>query len=378
MTVVTNVQDLRALARRRIPRAIFDYADRGSYDEVTLRANRAGLAAIGLRQRVMVDVSTRSTATTLAGQPAAMPLAIAPTGLTGLFHRNGEIRGARAAEAFGVPFCLSTMSICSIEDVRAATTKPFWFQLYVMRDRGFARSLIERAIAAQCSALVLTLDLQIQGQRHQDLKNGLAVPPRLTLANALDIMTKPGWAAGVLFGKRRTFGNLAGQIKGSDNLATLSQWIASQFDPSLNWQDIEWVRKMWPGKLILKGVLDVEDAKIAAASGADAIVVSNHGGRQLDGACASIAALPDIAEAVAGRTEILFDGGVQSGQDVLKALALGARGCLVGKAFLYGLAAQGEAGVTRMLEIIRRELDVSMALTGTTDVALVTPAVLRR
>jgi len=378
MTVVTNVQDLRALARRRIPRAIFDYADRGSYDEVTLRANRAGLAAIGLRQRVMVDVSTRSTATTLAGQPAAMPLAIAPTGLTGLFHRNGEIHGARAAEAFGVPFCLSTMSICSIEDVRAATTKPFWFQLYVMRDRGFARSLIERAIAAQCSALVLTLDLQIQGQRHQDLKNGLAVPPRLTLANALDIMTKPGWAAGVLFGKRRTFGNLAGQIKGSDNLATLSQWIASQFDPSLNWQDIEWVRKMWPGKLILKGVLDVEDAKIAAASGADAIVVSNHGGRQLDGACASIAALPDIAEAVAGRTEILFDGGVQSGQDVLKALALGARGCLVGKAFLYGLAAQGEAGVTRMLEIIRRELDVSMALTGTTDVALVTPAVLRR
>lgn len=378
MTVVTNVQDLRALARRRIPRAIFDYADRGSYDEVTLRANRAGLAAIGLRQRVMVDVSTRSTATTLAGQPATMPLAIAPTGLTGLFHQNGEIHGARAAEAFGVPFCLSTMSICSIEDVRAATTRPFWFQLYVMRDRGFARSLIERAIAAQCSALVLTLDLQIQGQRHQDLKNGLAVPPRLTLANALDIMTKPGWAAGVLLGKRRTFGNLAGQIKGSDNLATLSQWIASQFDPSLNWQDIEWVRKMWPGKLILKGVLDVEDARIAAASGADAIVVSNHGGRQLDGACASIAALPDIAEAVAGRTEILFDGGVQSGQDVLKALALGARGCLVGKAFLYGLAAQGEAGVTRMLDIIRRELDVSMALTGTTDVAQVTPAVLRR
>ncbi|MGQ3072000.1 MAG: alpha-hydroxy acid oxidase [Ferrovibrionaceae bacterium] len=378
MTVVTNVQDLRALARRRVPRAIFDYADRGSYDEVTLRANRAGLAAIGLRQRVMVDVSTRSTATTLAGQAATMPVAIAPTGLTGLFHRNGEIHGARAAEAFGIPFCLSTMSICSIEDVRAATTKPFWFQLYVMRDRGFARSLIERAAAAQCSALVLTLDLQIQGQRHQDLKNGLAVPPRLTLANALDIMRKPGWATGVLFGKRRTFGNLAGQIKGSDNLATLSQWIASQFDPSLNWQDIEWVRKLWPGKLILKGVLDVEDAKAAAASGADAIVVSNHGGRQLDGAMASIAALPAIVEAVGGRTEILFDGGVQSGQDVLKALALGARGCLIGKAFLYGLAAQGEAGVTRTLEIIRRELDVSMALTGIRDVAGVTPAVLHR
>lgn len=378
MTVVTNVQDLRALARRRVPRAIFDYADRGSYDEVTLRANRAGLAAIGLRQRVMVDVSTRSTATTLAGQAATMPVAIAPTGLTGLFHRNGEIHGARAAEAFGIPFCLSTMSICSIEDVRAAATKPFWFQLYVMRDRGFARSLIERAAAAQCSALVLTLDLQIQGQRHQDLKNGLAVPPRLTLANALDIMRKPGWATGVLFGKRRTFGNLAGQIKGSDNLATLSQWIASQFDPSLNWQDIEWVRKLWPGKLILKGVLDVEDAKAAAASGADAIVVSNHGGRQLDGAMASIAALPAIVEAVGGRTEILFDGGVQSGQDVLKALALGARGCLIGKAFLYGLAAQGEAGVTRTLDIIRRELDVSMALTGIRDVAGVTPAVLHR
>ncbi len=378
MTVVTNVQDLRALARRRVPRAIFDYADRGSYDEVTLRANRAGLAAIGLRQRVMVDVSTRSTATTLAGQAATMPVAIAPTGLTGLFHRNGEIHGARAAEAFGIPFCLSTMSICSIEDVRAATTRPFWFQLYVMRDRGFARSLIERAAAAQCSALVLTLDLQIQGQRHQDLKNGLAVPPRLTLANALDIMRKPGWATGVLFGKRRTFGNLAGQIKGSDNLATLSQWIASQFDPSLNWQDIEWVRKLWPGKLILKGVLDVEDAKAAAASGADAIVVSNHGGRQLDGAMASIAALPAIVDAVGGRTEILFDGGVQSGQDVLKALALGARGCLIGKAFLYGLAAQGEAGVTRTLEIIRRELDVSMALTGIRDVAGVTPAVLHR
>jgi L-lactate dehydrogenase (cytochrome) len=326
----------------------------------------------------MVDVSTRSTATTLAGQAATMPVAIAPTGLTGLFHRNGEIHGARAAEAFGIPFCLSTMSICSIEDVRAATTKPFWFQLYVMRDRGFARSLIERAAAAQCSALVLTLDLQIQGQRHQDLKNGLAVPPRLTLANALDIMRKPGWATGVLFGKRRTFGNLAGQIKGSDNLATLSQWIASQFDPSLNWQDIEWVRKMWPGKLILKGVLDIEDAKAAAASGADAIVVSNHGGRQLDGAMASIAALPAIVDAVGGRTEILFDGGVQSGQDVLKALALGARGCLIGKAFLYGLAAQGEAGVTRTLEIIRKELDVSMALTGLRDVAGVTPAVLHR
>jgi L-lactate dehydrogenase (cytochrome) len=371
MPTITSIQDLRALAARRIPRAIFDYADRGSYDEVTLRANRADLAAIGLRQRVMIDVDKRSVATRILGEDVTMPLAIAPTGLTGLFHGDGEILGARAAEAFGIPFCLSTMSICSIEDVRGAVKKPFWFQLYVMRDRGFSQSLIERAKAAQCSALVLTLDLQIQGQRHRDLKNGLAVPPRLTMANALDIATKPAWAMKVLFGKRRSFGNLEGRVSGADNLKTLSQWTASQFDASLSWKDVEWVRSLWPGKLILKGVLDEEDAKIAAATGADAVVVSNHGGRQLDGAQSSISALPGIVQAIGDRTEILFDGGVQSGQDILKAVALGARGCLMGKAFLYGLAAMGEAGVTKALEIMRKELDISMALTGTGDITKV-------
>jgi L-lactate dehydrogenase (cytochrome) len=378
MPTITNIQDLRALAQKRIPKAIFDYADRGSYDERTIGANRADLAALNLRQRVMIDVSDRNLATTLVGEKAAIPVAIAPTGLTGLFHGNGEILGARAAEAFGVPFTLSTMSICSIEDVAAATTKPFWFQLYVMRDRGFSQSLVERAIAAKCSALVLTLDLQIQGQRHRDLKNGLSVPPRLTLANALDTATKPAWALRVLFGKRRSFGNLAGHVKNAGNLTTLSQWTASQFDPSLSWNDIAWVRKIWPGKLILKGVLDVEDAKQAAATGADAVVVSNHGGRQLDGAISSIRALPRIVDAIGDRTEILFDGGVQSGQDVLKAMALGARGCLIGKSFLYGLAAMGQAGVTRTLEILAKELDVSMALTGTRSVADISETVLDR
>ena len=317
-------------------------------------------------------------ATTIVGQPSALPLAIAPTGLTGLFHANGEIHGARAAEAMGIPFCLSTMSICSIEDVHGAVEKPFWFQLYVMRDRGFTRSLIDRAAAAACSALVVTLDLQVQGQRHRDIKNGLSIPPRLTLKNALDIATKPAWAAGVLFGKRRTFGNLADRPGGTSGLATLSQWISGQFDPAMTWKDIEEIRQIWPGKLILKGVLDVEDARIAAATGADAIVVSNHGGRQLDSASSSISVLAEIAEAVGDRTEVLFDGGVQSGQDVLKALALGARACLIGKAFLYALAARGEAGVTQALDIIARELSISMALTGVGDVAQVDRRVLRR
>ncbi len=378
MPVVTNVQDLRLMARRRIPRAIFDYADRGSYDERTIAANRADLAALNLRQRVMIDVSGRSTETTMLGEKVAMPVAIAPTGLTGLFHGNGEILGARAAQNFGVPFCLSTMSICSIEDVAEATGKPFWFQLYVMRDRGFVKSLVERAIAARCSALVLTLDLQIQGQRHRDIKNGLNVPPKLTLANAIDIATKPEWALRVLFGKRRSFGNLAGHVKNADGLDTLAKWTASQFDPSLSWKDVEWIRTIWPGKLILKGVLDVEDAKAAAATGAEAVIVSNHGGRQLDGAVSSIRALPRVAEAIGDKTEVWFDGGVQSGQDVLKALALGARGCLIGKAWLYGLAAMGEAGVTKVLDLIAKELDVSMALTGTRSIADVTPAVLDR
>ena len=371
MAPITTIQDLRLLAKRRIPRAIFDYADRGSYEEHTINANRADLARIALRQRVMIDVSDRTLATSIIGEPVSMPLAIAPTGLTGLFHGNGEIHGARAAQAAGIPFCLSTMSICSIEDVSQAVSKPIWFQLYVMRDRGFAKSLVERAIAAKCSALVLTLDLQIQGQRHRDIKNGLSIPPKLTLANALDVATKPAWAMKVIFGKRRSFGNLEGKAPGSDSLTTLSQWIAGQFDPSLSWKDVEWIRNMWPGKLILKGVLDKEDAKIAAGTGADAIVVSNHGGRQLDGAVSSISALPGIAELVGDRTEILFDGGVQSGQDVLKALALGARACLIGKSFLYGLGAMGEEGVAKTIDIIRRELDVSMALTGLTDVKTV-------
>ncbi|ONG55501.1 alpha-hydroxy-acid oxidizing enzyme [Pseudoroseomonas deserti] len=376
MPIATNIEDLRDIARRRIPRAIFDYADRGSYDEATLRANREDLAALKLRQRVMVDVSERSTATTMLGEKVTMPVAIAPTGLTGLFHADGEIHGCRAAHEFGIPFTLSTMSICSIEDVAEAVQKPFWFQLYVMRDRGFSKSLVERAIAAKCSALVLTLDLQIQGQRHRDIKNGLAVPPKLTLRNALDIATKPRWAMEVLRGKRKTFGNLTNAPTGGSGLTTLSHWIAGQFDPSLSWKDVAWIRSIWPGKLILKGVCDVDDARIAAETGADAIVVSNHGGRQLDGAPSSISLLPSVAEAVGDRTEVLFDGGVRSGQDVMKAMALGAKGCMIGKAWLYGLAAGGHAGVTQMLEIIRKELDVSMALTGIRDVREISPDVL--
>ncbi|WP_454685217.1 alpha-hydroxy acid oxidase [Ancylobacter moscoviensis] len=377
MVTVTNIQDLRAIAKRKVPRAIFHYADRGSYDETTLRANKADLAAIPLRQRVMIDVSERSTATTMIGEKVSLPLAIAPTGLTGLFHGDGEIHGCRAAHAAGIPFTLSTMSICSIEDVAGAVNKPFWFQLYVMKDRKFSESLIERAKAAKCSALVLTLDLQIQGQRHMDLKNGLAVPPKLTLANAIDVATKPIWAAKVLMGKRHSFGNLAERVPGADSLTTLSQWIAGQFDPSLSWKDVEWVRSIWPGKLILKGVLDVEDAKIAASTGADAIVVSNHGGRQLDGAVSSISALPKIVDAIGGgKSEIWFDGGVQSGQDVLKAVALGARGCMMGKAFLWSLAAGGQAGVAKGIELIRKELDVSMALTGVKDITQVDKSVL--
>jgi L-lactate dehydrogenase (cytochrome) len=376
MPVITNIQDLRVLAKRKIPRAIFEYADRGSYDETTLDANRRDLKAINLRQRVMIDVDNRSTKTTLIGEEVAMPLAIAPTGLTGLFHANGEIHGCRAAQKFGIPFALSTMSICSIEDVAAAVDKPFWFQLYVMRDRAFSKSLIERAIAAKCSALVLTLDLQIQGQRHRDLKNGLSVPPKLTFANVLDVMTKPEWGLRMLTSKRRSFGNLQGQIKGSDSLSTLSQWIANQFDASLSWKDVEWVRSIWPGKLILKGIIDVEDAKIASTLGADAIVVSNHGGRQLDGAISSISALPPIVQAVGSKTEILFDGGVQSGQDVLKAVALGAKGCFMGKAFLYALGAMGGAGVIKAMEIMQKELDVSMALTGIRDISQINRSIL--
>lgn len=375
MRIINSVADLRELARRRVPRAIFEYADRGAYDELTLARNRRDLDALALRQRVMVDLSQLSLATTVLGEPWSMPLSIAPTGLTGLFHRDGEIAGARAAHAAGVQFCLSTMSICSIEDVRSAVDKPFWFQLYLMRDRSFNQELIDRAKAANCSALMLTLDLQVQGLRRRDAKNGLSIPPRLTFANALDIATKPAWAIGVLFGKRRTFGNLEARMKGSA-LKTLAQWIATQFDPSVTWKDIAWVRSHWPGKLLVKGILDPEDAKLACEAGVDALVVSNHGGRQLDSAPSTISMLPHIVDAVAGRSEVLFDGGVQSGQDVLKALAFGARACLIGKSFLYSLAAMGERGVELALELIRKELEVSMALAGRVDVRHVDRSVL--
>ncbi len=377
MTPITCNEDLRQLAMRRAPRAIFDYVDRGSYDEATLRDNRAALDALKLRQRVMIDVDRRSLDSTMVGQPVAMPVGLAPTGLAGILHADGEILAARAARAFGVPFTLSTVSICSIEAVRAAVQQPFWFQLYVMRDRGFAASLIERAKAAQCSALMLTADLQIQGQRHRDIKNGLTVPPRLTVANCLDMLGKPRWALGMLGTRHRNFGNLAGFIPGrGKGMTTLSQWIASQFDPTLSWKDVAWVRSLWPGKLIIKGVLDPEDARAAVDAGADAVVVSNHGGRQLDAAPAAISVLPQVVEAIGERCEVWFDSGVRSGQDVLRALALGAHATLIGKAYLYGLGAQGEAGVTRALELIRNELDVSMALTGTRSVQEIGPQVL--
>jgi L-lactate dehydrogenase (cytochrome) len=377
MPVVTCIEDLREMSRRRIARAIFDYVDRGSYAEATLRANRTDLELLTLRQRVGIDVDNRSTRTTMLGQQVTMPAALAPIGLCGLNWADGEMLAARAAERFGVPFTLSTMSICSIEDVAGAVTRPFWFQLYVMRDRGFAASLIERAKAAGCSALVLTLDLQIQGQRHQDLKNGLAVPPRLTAATMLDVMGKPGWALNVLRGKRKSFGNLEGRIPDAKSLTTLSQWIAGQFDPTLSWKDVEWVKKLWGGKLVLKGILDAEDAKIAAQSGADAIVVSNHGGRQLDGTLSSIRALPEVVAAVGDKLEVWLDGGIRSGQDMLRALALGAKSTLIGRSYIYGLGAMGEEGVALALELMRRELDVTMALCGLRDVRDASPAILR-
>jgi L-lactate dehydrogenase (cytochrome) len=346
----------------------FDYADRGAYAEETLRANRADLQRLKLRQRVLVDVSRRTLDTTIVGEPVPLPLALAPIGLCGMQWGDGEILACRAAQAAGIPFCLSTMSICAIEDVAAAVEKPFWFQLYVMKDRGFVRSLIDRAAAAQCSALVLTIDLQVLGQRHADTRNGMTVPPELRLRNLVDIATKPAWALSVLRGKRKTFGNLAGHVRGMENVNSLAQWIAGQFDPALSWKDVEWIRSLWPGKLIIKGVLDVEDARLAAKTGASAIVVSNHGGRQLDGAPSSISALPSIVDAVGGDSEIIFDGGIRSGQDVLRALALGARSCLLGRAYVYGLGAGGQAGVAKAIDIIRNELDVTMALCGVSNV----------
>jgi L-lactate dehydrogenase (cytochrome) len=376
MTVITCIEDLRRLHQARVPRMFYDYADSGSWTEGTYRANESDFQRIKLRQRVAVNLENRSIAGRMVGVDVAMPVALAPTGLTGMQHADGEILAARAAERFGVPFTLSTMSICSIEDVKAHTRKPFWFQLYVMRDRAFIEGLIDRAKAAGCGALVLTLDLQILGQRHKDLKNGLSAPPKLTLANILNMMTRPRWCLGMLGTSRRQFGNIVGHVKGVADMSSLSAWTAQQFDPTLNWGDVEWIKKRWGGKLILKGIQDVEDARLAVQTGADALIVSNHGGRQLDGALSSIASLPAIVDAVGDRIEVHMDGGVRSGQDVLKAVALGARGTYIGRSFLYGLGAMGEAGVTKALEIIARELDLTMAFCGRRNLAEVGPDIL--
>ena len=377
MTMITTIEDLRVLAQRRVPRMFYDYADSGSWTESTYRANEADFQRIKLRQRVAVNMENRSLATTMIGQKVSMPVAIAPTGLTGMQHADGEILGARAAKKFGIPFTLSTMSICSIEDVSEATQgHPFWFQLYMMKDRDFIARLIDRAKAAKCSALVITLDLQILGQRHKDLKNGLSAPPKLTIANMVNIATKPRWALGMLGTKRRQFGNIVGHVKGVDNMGSLSEWTAKQFDPALNWGDVEWIKQRWGGKIIVKGIQDVEDAKLAVKSGADALIVSNHGGRQLDGAESSIRALTTIVDAVGGQIEVHMDGGIRSGQDVLKARALGAQGTYIGRAFLYGLGAMGEAGVTKALDIIRNELDITMAFCGHTNIETVNKTIL--
>jgi L-lactate dehydrogenase (cytochrome) len=378
MPVITNIEDLRQIARRKIPKAIFEYVDHGSYDQVTLAANREQLKAIRFRQRVMISADNRQLATTMLGEKVAMPIALAPIGMCGLTHGDGEILAARAAEAAGIRMCLSTMSICSIEDIRGATKAPFWFQLYVFRDRGFSESVIQRVKDAGCTALFVTVDLPMRGQRHCDLKNGVYVPPRLTARNAFDVLTKPSWSLSVLKAKRKTFSNINEYIKKTigGGMMDTARWADSNFDGSLSWADVEWIRKNWQGKLVIKGVLDPADAKIAADVGADALVVSNHGGRQLDGAPATITVLPDIVEAVGDRIEVLFDGGIRSGQDVLKALARGAKGCLIGRAFVYGLAAMGQAGVTKALSLIRDELRVSMSLTGVRDVNDITRDIL--
>ncbi|MDW9517694.1 L-lactate dehydrogenase [Sinorhizobium meliloti] len=364
MTQILEIRDLKALASRRVPKLFFDYADSGAWTEGTYRANEEDFAGIKLRQRVLVDMSDRSLETTMIGQKVSMPVALAPTGLTGMQHADGEMLAAQAAEAFGVPFTLSTMSICSIEDVASVTTKPFWFQLYVMRERQFVLDLIDRAKAAKCSALVLTLDLQILGQRHKDLRNGLSAPPRLTPKHLWMMATRPGWCMKMLGTNRRTFRNIVGHAKSVADLSSLQAWTNEQFDPQLSWKDVEWIKERWGGPLILKGILDPEDAKMAAKTGADAIIVSNHGGRQLDGAHSSISMLPRIVEAVGDQIEVHLDGGIRSGQDVLKAIALGAKGTYIGRPFLYGLGALGKEGVTLALDIIRKEMDTTMALCG--------------
>jgi L-lactate dehydrogenase (cytochrome) len=376
MTVITNIEDLRRLAEKRVPRMFYDYADSGAWTEGTYRANESDFQKIKFRQRVAVNMENRSTASTMIGQPVAMPVAIAPTGLTGMQHADGEILAARAAKKFGIPFTLSTMSICSIEDVAKHAGEGFWFQLYVMKDRAFIERLIDRAKAANCGALVLTLDLQILGQRHKDLRNGLSAPPKLTLKNMINIASKPRWALGMLGTPRRQFGNIVGHVSGVGDMGSLSEWTAKQFDPALNWGDVEWIQKRWGGKLILKGIQDVEDAHLAARSGADALIVSNHGGRQLDGAQSSIEALPAIVDAVGKQIEVHMDGGVRSGQDVLRARALGAKGVYIGRPFLYGLGAMGEAGVSKCLQIIHKELDISMAFCGHTKIDTVDKSIL--
>ena len=376
MKHITCIEDLRQLHKRRVPKAFFDYADRGSYTEDTLRANSEDLQQIKFRQRILVDVSKRDLSTTILGEPAAMPLILAPVGLLGMQHGDGEIHACRAAQAAGIPFTQSTMSICSIEDIAAAVDKPFWFQLYVMKDRGFIKALIERAIAAKCSALVVTVDLQVIGQRHQDIKNGMTVPPEWSLSKLIDFATKPAWVSGVLRGKRRTFGNLAGHLQVDQDITSLSTWINSQFDTSLNWKDIDWIRSIWPGKLILKGILDVEDAEIAAKTGAQAIVVSNHGGRQLDGAPSSIEVLPEIVDAVGSQVEVMFDGGIRTGMDVMRALALGAKSCMIGRAYAYGLGAGGQAGVTEAINVLAKELLTTMGLCGVNTIAEIDDKVL--
>jgi L-lactate dehydrogenase (cytochrome) len=368
MTIITCIEDLRLLAQKRVPRMFYDYADAGSWTESTYRANETDFARILFRQRVAVNLENRTTRSTMVGQPVAMPVALAPTGLTGMQHADGEILAARAAEKFGVPFTLSTMSICSIEDVAAHTSKPFWFQLYVMKDRDFINRLIDRAKAANCSALVLTLDLQVLGQRHKDLRNGLSAPPRLTLANLVNMITKPRWCLGMLGTSRRGFGNVIGHAKAVDDMSSLSAWTAQQFDPAMSWKDVEWIKQRWGGKLIIKGIMDPEDARLAVETGADALIVSNHGGRQLDGAPSSIAALAPIVDAVGKEIEVHMDGGIRSGQDVIRAVALGAKGVYIGRPFLYGLGALGEAGVTTCLELIHKELDLTMAFCGLRDI----------
>jgi L-lactate dehydrogenase (cytochrome) len=376
MPVITNIADLRELAKKRVPRMFYDYADSGSWTEGTYRANEADFQKILLRQRVAVNMENRSTATTMAGVKVKMPVAIAPIGLMGMQHADGEIHAARAAEKFGIPFTLSTMSICSMEDIAASTQAPFWYQLYMMRDRTAMEAMIARARKARCSALVLTLDLQVIGQRHKDIKNGLTAPPKPTIANIVNLMSKPRWCLGMAGTKRRSFGNLVGHVKAVSDMSSLAVWTNEQFDPRLSWDDIAWVRERWDGKLVLKGIQDVEDAMLAAQSGADVIVVSNHGGRQLDGAPSSISALPPIVEAVGDRMEVWMDGGIRSGQDVLKAWALGARGTLIGRAVVYGLGAMGEAGVSKALQIIHKELDVTMAFCGHTDIHKVDKGIL--